>query len=565
MFFRNLDFLSPPITIYYKGRRKHTSVISGIITIISYLIILACIIYYLIDFIEKSNPTTYFFNRYVEDAGIFSFNESSIFHYINLIATTRDRRNEFDFNSIMIYGIKFNIENCINNIDIASTNHWEYALCNYDEDISDIKLKNLIDKNIFHKSACLKKYYSSEEKRYFKKGESGFKFPTLEHGASHPNRTLYGIIIESCNNNSIKNNCNSKEKIESFFSKHALSLNFIDHYVDVLNYNEPIEPYIYTITDGLTISSTLTLNNLNFEPRLIRTHNGFFLDHIEEEKSYSFVQNEKMTINRQGKNVVAAFYFWMQNNMIYNERYYKKFQDLLSNIGGLGSFILLIGFVINLFVNPYIIILDTQDLIFRIDEKNFIKDMDIKKTTYFLKEKENQKETLFQNINNNIKNTLQSSNLPLFTNDKEENEKLESDNLNIKNKNKNKTSINLLNTNFLIKYKKINPAIKKNKTELFDDNRFKEINIEKSFFEIKDKNNQIIEKPIKKQKFSWCNYILYIMFFKNKNFKIKFYEYFRAQILSEESIIQNNLDIYKLLNHCNIKRNALFSLIKLKK
>ena len=119
MIFRNLDFLSPPITLYHKGKRKHSSVISGIITIISYLIILACIIYYLIDFIEKSNPTTYFFNRYVEDAGIFSFNESSIFHYINLISTSPDRRNEFDFNSIMIYGIQFIVENYINYFDIA--------------------------------------------------------------------------------------------------------------------------------------------------------------------------------------------------------------------------------------------------------------------------------------------------------------------------------------------------------------------------------------------------------------------------------------------------------------
>ena len=180
--------------------------------------------------------------------------------------------------------------------------------------------------------------------------------------------------------------------------------------------------------------------------------------------------------------------------------------------------------------------------------------------SYFLKEKEIKKETLFQNINNNIKNTLQNSKIPLFTNDKEENEKLESNNLNTKNTNinKNKSSINFLNNNYLINYKKENPVIKKYKTEL-NDNRFKEIDIEKSFFEIKDKDNNIIEKPIKKQKFSWCNYILYMMFFRNKNFEIKFYEYFRTQILSEESIMQNNLDIYKLLNHCNIKRIPLFN------
>ena len=133
------------------------------------------------------------------------------------------------------------------------------------------------------------------------------------------------------------------------------------------------------------------------------------MDHIKEEKSYSFVQNEKMTINREEKNVVAAFYFWMQNNMIYNERYYKKFQDLLSNIGGLGSFILLIDVFINSFINHYIIILNNKDLIFRINDKNSIKHKENKIKLYFLKEKENDNVTVFHNINKDVKkNKFQS-------------------------------------------------------------------------------------------------------------------------------------------------------------
>ena len=50
----------------------------------------------------------------------------------------------------------------------------------------------------------------------------------------------------------------------------------------------------------------------------------------------------------------------MQNHMIYNERHYKKFHDILSNIGGIGIFILLIGVFINSFANSYVIILDTK-------------------------------------------------------------------------------------------------------------------------------------------------------------------------------------------------------------
>jgi hypothetical protein len=503
MKFHNFDFLSPYITLYYKGRYKHSSVVSGIITILSYCVILAFIIYYIIDFIERNNPTVYFFNRYVEDAGKYPFNESSIFHYINLISTSKNPDIDFDFNSIRIYGIKIILETYLNiNIDLFNFfDRWEYDLCNYDEDINNNNFKKIINKTLFSKSACIKKYYSSKDKRYYNKGETGFIFPSIDHGASHPNRTIYGIIIESCQNNSLKNNCNSIEEIESFFSQHALSLNFIDHYADVLNYNEPIKSYINSITDGLTLSSTLTLNNLNFNPNIIRTYNGIFFENLVQEKSYSFTQNEKMTVVRQGKKTgVAAFYFWMQNNMIYNERYYKKFQDLLSNIGGLGSFILLIGFIINSFFNPYIIILDTQDLIFKIDDKNFIEDHENKKKLYFLKEKENKKETEFQNINKNIKNTLQNSNIPLITNDKEETENLETNNMNNRNINKNRTYNYLLNNNFLLNHKKVNPTFKKNKTVSINDNIFKEFDVKKSFFEIKDKNNQVFEKPIKKKK-----------------------------------------------------------------
>ena len=549
MIIQNLDFLSPEITLFFKGRYKHSSIFSGLITILSYSVILACIIYYTLEFIDRSNPTIYFFNRYVEDTGVYPLNESSLFHYINLISTSRNKSTIYDFNSVRIYGIIRTLDSYIQNYDYFKNSHWEYALCNYDEDIKYKKLKDIIDNNTFSQSACIKRYYSSQDKKYFNKGESGFIWPTLEHGSSHPNRTLYGIIVETCQNNSLKNNCNSPEEIESFFKRYAISLNFIDHYADALNYKEPFTHYINSITSGLTISTTISLNHLNFNPSLMRTHNGLFMDNLVQEKSHSFIQNEKTTVNKQGKNAVSAFYFWMQNNTIYNERYYKKFQDLLSNIGGLGSFILLIGLSINSLVSYYIILLDTQDLIFSIEELNFEKGKIFKKPITL------EKEINFQIKNNMNNNTLQNSNYPLFINDKVENEK-SSEPLNLfiinKNKinNKKKNSISYSSKNKMItEYKKVN-HIKIPKSN--SNNIINKINLEKTFFDIKDKNNNIIQKPIKKEKFSWFSYILYIVLFKSKNSKIKYFENFRAQILSEENLMQNNLYIYKLLEYYNI-------------
>ena len=552
---QNLDFLSPEITLFFKGRYKHSSILSGVITILSYSLILAFIIIYTLDFIDRSNPTIYFFNRYVEDTGAFPLNESSLFHYINLIAASRNKTTIYDFNSVRIFGIIRTLDSYIQKYEYSENNHWEYDLCNYDEDITYKKIKDLIDKNIFSQSACIKKYYNSKEKRYFNKGESGFEWPTLEHGLSHPNRTFYGIIVETCQNNSLKNNCNSIEAIESFFKRYAISLNFIDHYADALNYKEPFTYFFNSITSSLTISSSISLNHLNFNPNKIRTHNGIFIDNLVEEISYSFIQNEKVTVSKQGKNAVSAFYFWMQNNMIINERYYKKFQEVLSNIGGLGSFILLIGFFINSLISYYVIILDTQALIFSSEEKNFDKVKLIKKPITL------EKEINFQIKNNMINNTLQNSNYLLIKNDKVENEKITDPfNLFISNKNKNKNKINnskknsisyLTNNKIKKECKKVN-HIKMPKSN--SNVRINKINLENAFFEIRDKNNNIIQKPIKKEKISWFSYILYICLFKRKNSKIKYYENFRAQILSEENLMKNNFDIYKLLDYCNLNR-----------
>ena len=550
---QNLDFLSPEITLFFKGRYKHSSILSGVITILSYSVILAFIIICTLDFIDRSNPTIYFFNRYVEDTGAFPLNESSLFHYINLIAASRNKTTIYDFNSVRIFGIIRTLDSYIQKYEYSENNHWEYDLCNYDEDITYKKIKDLIDKNIFSQSACIKKYYNSKEKRYFNKGESGFEWPTLEHGLSHPNRTFYGIIVETCQNNSLKNNCNSVEDIELFFKRYGISLNFIDHYADALNYKEPFTYFFNSITSSLTISSSISLNHLNFNPNKIRTHNGIFIDNLVEEISYSFIQNEKVTVSKQGKNAVSAFYFWMQNNMIINERYYKKFQEVLSNIGGLGSFILLIGFFINSLISYYVIILDTQALIFSSEEKNFDKVKLIKKPITL------EKEINFQIKNNMINNTLQNSNYLLIKNDKVENEKITDPfNLFISNKNKNKINNSKKNSISYLTNNKIKKECKKvNHIKMPKSNsnvRINKINLENAFFEIRDKNNNIIQKPIKKEKISWFSYILYICLFKRKNSKIKYYENFRAQILSEENLMKNNFDIYKLLDYCNLNR-----------
>ena len=578
MYIKKIDFLSPKITLYFKGSYKHSSIFSGIITIMSYLTILFCIIYYTLDFIDRSNPTIYFFNRYAKEVGSFPLNLSSVFHYVNLISTSKDKSNlTFDFNSISIYGITRNIDSYMRDSDFSNMNHWVYNLCD-DKDYNIESFHNIIDKKTFLRSACIEKYYNYIQHKYYYIGESGFKWPSLNHGMSNPNGTTYGIVVEKCKNSTLKNTCNSNEIVNSFFKKYAISLNFFDQYADVLNYKEPFLKYINSISSGMTLGKTITVNNLNLNPSLTRTHNGIFLDNLVEEKSYSFVQNEKKTIEiSEDKNIVASFYFWMQNNMIYNERYYKKFQDLLSNIGGLGSFILLIGYFINSFVSYYIILLDTEDLVFNIEKLNFDKDIPKKRATIT-----RNKETIFHISNKNNKINLENSNMSLINNNSNKNEtdkremfiSKRNKEINDKNKVSNFNKANNFNLNINVKkfsdspHSPNNKLFKENKkikdismVESNSENLVRSAALEKSFFEIKDGENKIIQRPKKKQNFTWFNYILYIILFKTRNSYIKFYENFRTQILSEEKCWQHSLDIYKLLKFCEIQKTNPFELL----
>ena len=75
MFLKQLDMLSPKITLYYKRKNKHASIISGILTLITFAGILGFILPFIIRFINRENPIAYFFNRYVDDIGTFSFKD----------------------------------------------------------------------------------------------------------------------------------------------------------------------------------------------------------------------------------------------------------------------------------------------------------------------------------------------------------------------------------------------------------------------------------------------------------------------------------------------------------
>jgi len=107
MFIKRLDYLSPPITFYHQGLLSHASILSGILSVISIIGIISFAVYFSLDIINKRDPNTFTFNSFIEDAGIFPINASSIFHFLSIASLSSNYLNDgVDFTSFNVIGFE---------------------------------------------------------------------------------------------------------------------------------------------------------------------------------------------------------------------------------------------------------------------------------------------------------------------------------------------------------------------------------------------------------------------------------------------------------------------------
>ena len=588
---KKLDWLSPPITLYFKGESQHASISSAILSIICYILVFASAIYYALEFIKRQNPKAYFFNRYVADAGYFPVNSSSMFNFIQISDEITNEVVPFDFSVFRAVGVDeiFHDEYMNHPEKLNNTNHWIYGYCNNNSDTQGIGY--LINFDYYEQSACIRKYYDKNKKKYFNTDDPEFRWPVIEKGCSNPDRTFFGIIIQRCDKSPaiLRNQgpeCKNEDEITAFINKVSLKYQLIDHYADMLNYDMPFTKYFYQVTSSIT-NGLYIINHLNFNPANMITHNGLLLDNEVQELSYFFTQNEKHTLDNSNlssgqslNGCLIGIYFWMQNTLQHYERNYDRFQDLLSDIGGISSIVVTIGYYLNLLIHNYIIVLDTQDLVLSRDHNNFKEEETRIKRRPTILRKANQIMRSSKKLNKHSfieelqENSSSSSNYPKFM--KEETQ-------NIPNNNENEKKDNIyLNENKSKKKKKIkiskdiNSDSKEASGKQINDNsqnskiyneegvksrnnakgiikNNKEIN-ELFFKKIKINGDDFENRPLEKQNFNWFKYIWYLIRCGKNNKKIAYYEDFRAKLISEENIIQSYLDVYRLLKENNMQK-----------
>ena len=373
MFFEKIDFLSPEITLFHNGKKSHSSWMSDILSLIQILVLIFCWIYYSLDLIKHREPKSYYFSRFVENAGFFPVNCSSLFHFISIsFRNVTTREEDFDFLSFRIIGIDTYFKKYLDGKNVKNIDHWLYGKCN-NYSVTKLMSTLITSKNFksYENLACVTEFYDSKLGKYFRINEENFRWPNLSFGVANPKGNYYSVFIDKCNQESLdelfgkgKYKCKNDEEIKYFLDGyHLFHFNFINQDIDVLNYKEPNKKYIYTIENTID-QDNLSVNHINLNPVTIKTHDGIVLEKSNEAKSYTFERNDEFTYNEKYNDIYMIYNLWLKNRMQCYDRTYKKIQDVISDIGGVAQAITYIAAFLNSLFNQYKTVLNVEKIIF---------------------------------------------------------------------------------------------------------------------------------------------------------------------------------------------------------
>jgi hypothetical protein len=355
--FHFLDFISPKITLYYKGELQHTSIPSILISILSVISIIVFSIIFSLDFILKRNPIGFYFKRPIIDIPKIPFNSNGLFHFItfnedNIVSEKIDNHMIAIIGSYNNHGYLYDIK-----FNRTKYDHWIYGECD-ENDIKDQIQTLKENQHVFKYGFCIKKFYNSTLKTFYDKNDDGFYYPYLQISSNEENFEHYGLLIQKCENNSYDDNnfnCESDEEISKYIKKSVgYNIYFLDNSIFIDDYKNPFH-YKFSKVSNYFNEKAFTINHLNFNAELLKTHKGIFLDTIEEQSNYVYTLNEKLTTETDSISniVLGGAYFHIQNVEEVNERKYKLFQDIIASINGIAKIIIVIAKCINFFIHNY--------------------------------------------------------------------------------------------------------------------------------------------------------------------------------------------------------------------
>ena len=585
MLLKWIDCISPKLTLYYYGNRRHPSYFGGILTLITVFLSSSYVFYLLYNVFTHQISNFMYYRSYIVDVEQFNYNDSTgIYHFFQLYDTHNKSFGVYNSKYIRIFMTRLYRSYQNNEEDLFNNEHWLYDNCREGIDNKNIDQKLFNETGNFSEAACLRYYYNKTNHKYYPiEDEENFRYPYIIHGTGHKDNLFLGTIIEKCENSSITSeilgHCGSVKEIDDYFEKYkGINIQFLSRGVDTDNRADPIYQYFDSISDSLEISP-VPINNLNIMPFFIEVKTGYIVPQTKRTTTYSLDFNRRENWKApHNEKILAVFDYWLQNSSQVMKGGYYSLLDVLPNIGGIIQLTYYIFYSLNFLYNKYVVIKDCNKSFFRlynnlnskdaINKSNFSQCINsLRKEAHFsfgetnriisaLKEK--RRDSIYIAKFNRKKNSLRSladSNYPKACEDSKQNNNLTNSNdliihthnNTIINNSQNKGKKSFLNRN----------------EELIDNSNFsKELN---EYVDRKNKSFRI--EPLNfKFTYHFINFFSFILFlFKIKRKSEIFFvlNSFRQKLLGEEHIFRANIILYHLEKYLNIKEIQKIDIMEL--
>ena len=596
-----IDYLSPQISLFYYGNRRHATIFGSILTILLFIISVFYIIYLLSSIWNHEISSFMYYRSYLPDLSHYYFNDSSgIFHYFQIYDTKAKTFGEYNTKYARIFMSRLYKTYQENQDALSENEHWVYGKCRKGIDNKNID-ENILEGNKLNKfelGACLRYYYDNINHKYIDIQDKDFKYPYLIHGNGNENNLFLETIIEKCDNSSIiresLGDCGSQEEINEYFSKYrGIYLQLLERKIEANNYEKPIIEYFNGIGASLNIES-VSVNNINLSPFEIEIKTGAVYPRTKKIMTYSLDDNRKATWeSKTNTKILGIFDYWIQNSGQVIKGGYRTIYDILPSIGGFIQLVHFIFYCLNYFYNKYVTLIDCNTTLFRMINMDDPKDSHMKRRIFddiisireevkmneeirilaarqkrdsiYITKKARQKKSLQSDkihednsINDEMDKNYLSNSKDLMSNFPNNN--LIMNNItvikNVKSKN--------INNNYSYSSSKVDEI----NNITFNDN---EKNRNEFAFRVKEyinnKNKQFKHEPLNAQVtshfISFLNFLMSIFHNQNKNRIFFVLNNFRKKILGEEHIFKSSIILYLLEKYFDVKENNKVDVMEL--
>ena len=160
------------------------------------------------------------------------------------------------------------------------------------------------------------------------------------------NSAMIRLSLYLCNNDTSNNTCQSLETIRNFLTDKVFALSYMDHTLDLNNYEEPVQKYYKSEYFSLDVNNYKNMAIYFKKVDIYEDDNIFYYQNHLKRTTFvkDYINNDFSHVDLSNlKNPLAEFTLFSSENLCQIQRSYQKLGQMLAFLSGIYSLLKIMG------------------------------------------------------------------------------------------------------------------------------------------------------------------------------------------------------------------------------